>query len=456
MVTFERLYGLKILTAVVICLVLSLHLSASIGYSQQIQRVEIPSSPNPVGSGARALGMGGAFIAVCDDATAASWNPGGLIQLELPEISFVVASVSRKEDNRFKNNPEGDGEQSISLQNLNYFSLAYPFTAGGRNMIVSLNKQHLYDFNRIWRFPLNWSSGNLSLQRDVEYEQNGGLSALGLAYAVQITPDFSLGLTLNFWDSNLNDNGWTQVTTETGRGTLGAAPLAFPFNLNFQSRDAYTFDGFNFNLGMLWRITPRLTVGAVFKAPFTGSLRHETSFVSAITFPTFPASDSKSSTYRVQNEQLDMPMSYGIGFAYRFSDAFTMSLDVYRTEWGDFLLKDANGRETSPITGKLADESTIEPTHQVRLGAEYLIIRDKYTVPLRAGVFYDPSPAEGQPDSYYGFSLGTGLAIGRFIFDVAYQYRFGDDVGGSILKGLGFSQDIREHILYMSVIIHSQ
>ena len=55
-------------------------------------RVEIPSSPNPVGSGARALGMGGAFIAVADDATAASWNPGGLIQLGFPEFSYVGLS----------------------------------------------------------------------------------------------------------------------------------------------------------------------------------------------------------------------------------------------------------------------------------------------------------------------------------------------------------------------------
>ena len=56
-------------------------------------RVEIPSSLNPVGSGARALGMGGAFIAVADDATAASWNPGGLTQLERPEISGVFGYV---------------------------------------------------------------------------------------------------------------------------------------------------------------------------------------------------------------------------------------------------------------------------------------------------------------------------------------------------------------------------
>src|SRR5690554_2893241 len=53
-------------------------------------QLEITSSPNVVGSGARALGMGGAFIAVADDATAASWNPGGLTQLERPEVSWVL------------------------------------------------------------------------------------------------------------------------------------------------------------------------------------------------------------------------------------------------------------------------------------------------------------------------------------------------------------------------------
>ena len=56
------------------------------------------SSPNPVGSGARAIGMGGAFIAVADDATAASWNPAGLTQLKKPEISFALSYFRRRDD----------------------------------------------------------------------------------------------------------------------------------------------------------------------------------------------------------------------------------------------------------------------------------------------------------------------------------------------------------------------
>ena len=53
------------------------------------ESIVISSAPSPVGSGARATGIGSAFIAVADDATAASWNPAGLIQLERPEVSTV-------------------------------------------------------------------------------------------------------------------------------------------------------------------------------------------------------------------------------------------------------------------------------------------------------------------------------------------------------------------------------
>ena len=37
--------------------------------------------------GARSLGMGGTFIAIADDATAAEANPAGLVILSKPEVS---------------------------------------------------------------------------------------------------------------------------------------------------------------------------------------------------------------------------------------------------------------------------------------------------------------------------------------------------------------------------------
>lgn len=42
------------------------------------QETTINAIPLPIGSGVRTLGQGSAFIAVAEDATAASWNPGAL------------------------------------------------------------------------------------------------------------------------------------------------------------------------------------------------------------------------------------------------------------------------------------------------------------------------------------------------------------------------------------------
>src|SRR6185295_3668234 len=56
-----------------------------------------------IGSGARALAMAGAFTAIADDASAGSWNPAGLAQLERPEVSAVFAL----EDAEISSNGEG-------------------------------------------------------------------------------------------------------------------------------------------------------------------------------------------------------------------------------------------------------------------------------------------------------------------------------------------------------------
>ena len=424
--------------------------SLSYVFAQALQRIEIPSSLNPVGSGARALGMGGAFIAVADDATAASWNPGGLIQLETPEVSVVGAYFDRAEDNTFGTNSEASGSQNVSKSSINYLSAAYPFTFWGHNMIASVNYQNLYDFTREWNFPLMQASGNLSLDQDVDYAQDGSLSALGIAYCVQITPGFSFGLTLNFWEDGLYPNDWEQNTFQSGSGIY----VGNPFIFESKSYDKYSFSGFNVNLGILWHVNNKITIGAVLKTPFEADLRHESTFNSSLHYPGAPGADSTTSIASAEDETLDMPMSYGIGFAYRFSDEFTTSIDIYRTEWDDYVLTDSNGNRTSPISGESISDSDIDPTHQVRIGAEYLFIKPNYVIPLRGGIFYDPAPAEGSPDDFYGLTLGSGIAYRQFIFDIAYQYRFGSNVGTSIMKNLNFSQDVDEHTIYSSVIIH--
>ena len=191
----------------------------------------------------------------------------------------------------------------------------------------------------------------------------------------------------------------------------------------------------------------------MFKSPFEADLDIHSKFDSIVTSPEFPELESIVSQRNSENKHMDMPMSYGFGLAYRFTDEFTVSADIYRTEWGDFEIT-GKGENTSPITGLPSGESDIDATHQVRLGAEYLFIEPGYVIPVRAGTFYDPAPAEGSPDDYYGLSAGTGIAKGPFVFDIAYQFRWGNDVGESILQNLQFSQDVREHTVYASMIVH--
>ena len=45
-----------------------------------------------IGSGARASGLSGAFVAVADDSTAAYWNPAGLCQIKKRELTLMHAS----------------------------------------------------------------------------------------------------------------------------------------------------------------------------------------------------------------------------------------------------------------------------------------------------------------------------------------------------------------------------
>ncbi len=150
----------------------------------------------------------------------------------------------------------------------------------------------------------------------------------------------------------------------------------FPVNLGEYSLqhslvDTYQFDGFNLNIGMLWR-TPdnRLSVGIVFKSPFTGDIKHKT--VEETSFDGF--FENKSRKY---NEKLDMPASYGLGILYKFTDSLKMAVDIYHTKWEDFIYKESNGNRISPITGEPANKSHIKSTTQVHIGMEYLFKNSK-------------------------------------------------------------------------------
>lgn len=410
------------------------------------------STPNPVGSGARAIGMGGAFIAVADDATAASWNPAGLTQLRKPEFSFAYSYFRRRDEFRVSDHPEATGSRVMSNDDLNYFSIAWPFTVCQRNMIISLNYQLLYEFDKQFSMFIKDSKFGYSLEQKMHYRQEGQLRTLSPAYAVQITPRLSLGVTFNWWtDSLFWRNGW-QTDYAVKAYLFSSRHSATEMNLHYHER-YYDFTGFNMNFGFLWRATRIITIGGVLKTPFTSHVKHNRQDQTVIHNP--DTTTVRDSYYLRENVRLRMPLSFGFGIALRFTDALTVSLDAYHTQWSKFILEDSSGERRSPITGKLAGKSHVSGTTQVRLGAEYLFILTNTVIPVRGGLFYDPEPADNHPEDFWGITLGTGVSIKNVVLDIAYQYRQGNNVGKQALTSIpGAEADVFQHLIIASLIYH--
>ena len=115
-------------------------------------------------------------------------------------------------------------------------------------------------------------------------------------------------------------------------------------------------------------------------------------------------------------------------------------------------------RDSYLYKGRLKD------TTQFRLGGEYLFIQEKYVIPVRVGLFYDPEPgyrAYPSPDGsnwysmttddYLGFSVGTGITYRNLSFDCSYQYRRCSDASSDIPQP-GISMGVTQHTVMASLI----
>lgn len=434
-------------------------------------QVNVNSSPNIVGSGARALGMGGAFIAIADDATAASWNPGGLTQLEAPEISIVYSWKWIEEDFDSWSHPELGGSFDVNFDDLNYLSVVYPipWTFGGRNFVLGLNYQKQYDFDR--KLKINFKDitalpfGNIfDIFTRVNYSQNGSLASLSPAFGFEVTDKLSLGVVANIWDESLlPSNEWKERTQFRTRFRINGATPTYSWGEINENYD--NFDGTNYTLGLLYKPNDRWGFGAVYHTKFAADVDYTQVFR---TRPGFAV------TYSREDRRIEWPSAYGAGVSYRFpNDKLTLSLDLTRRNWDEFVESDAFGTRRSPISGELKKYRYHEPTYTLRFGGEYVFVdaskpRQTILPSLRAGLFYDPEPSsnpkdrlwglargDGDVDDYYGVTLGLGLLFhNRVNVDMAYQYRWGDEVRKDTFSLPGTAADVEQHTLYMSTVIY--
>ena len=128
------------------------------------------------GVGARALGMGGAFTAVADNADAPFWNPAGLSQIKMSEITAMQTKLSTDADHY-------------------YVSYATPLFGGGFGI----------SWIQVGMSSVSQTGGTLAASNEVDtlgifsYFSNAYL----LAYGKNITDNLSFGITAKYLTSDM-------------------------------------------------------------------------------------------------------------------------------------------------------------------------------------------------------------------------------------------------------------
>ena len=101
---------------------------------------------NLTGAGARAEGFGGAFIGLADDATAVTWNPAGLSQLERPEASIVTRFISDGISSKNNLDPTLNSDERQGHFSVNFGSVSLPLKLGNSGVVAAIAFQRQLDF----------------------------------------------------------------------------------------------------------------------------------------------------------------------------------------------------------------------------------------------------------------------------------------------------------------------
>jgi long-subunit fatty acid transport protein len=406
-------------------------------------RIDITGRQNlTLGSGARAYGMGGAFLARADDATAASWNPAGLSYLRQPELSLVGAHNAFDISRGAVADAAGAITDSFKGQAIDFGAFTWPIAIGSAGGAVQLSYQRAVSFDGQRRIAV-YRAGALYMSD--EGQSNGGFDVVAFGTGLRLTRGLRAGFTVNRWL-----NGYEQTLSRTFY-TEKSHPYR-EFYLHFRP------EGWSFNFGLMWSPVESLNVGAVYKTGFSADVKlNKTRADSWGTLSNIL--DVTTNAHSSQLVQLDFPASYGLGLSWRPRDTLTLSADFTLTRWSQAQIVDYFDLQYTPrdeggvpaikpapqvypllqypsLTTVPTSDDPLDPARiagqqdkqELRAGVEWVLIKGRLKVPLRAGYFSDRQITPGLAGSiprFNGFTAGAGIVLGSVLLDVAYVYEFG-------------------------------
>lgn len=397
--------------------------------------------------GARSLGLGGAFVGLTDDATAAYTNPAGLTILSRPEVSLEGRSWSYSNEFSVRGHgfgpPTNTGVDTIAgiqtrefeddTSGLSFASFVYP---RGR-WALAVYRHELANFEthaesqgpffdvtdpdpgRFRFFPFR---ANLSLDI-VNYGASG---------AFRITDNVSLGLGAAYYEFELESLtrrfGFLNPDPTAPGGFFGPPDFSSDNLINFQDQLGND-DDIAAIVGLLWDISPRWSLGAVYRQGPSFEFDVRSFFADGTLFDE-------------QTTEFNVPDVYAVGVAFKPTETLTVTFDYDLVEYSDLL-----GEPTSLFGDPSPEEEAalrrleIEDADEFHLGLEYVWVDLPYPMAFRVGTYHDPAhrihfrgTANGtveeralaaqfrSSDDEFHYSAGLGVVFGNFQVDAAADF----------------------------------
>ncbi len=384
--------------------------------------------------GARSLALGGAFIGLADDATAAFSNPAGLTILSKPEVSLEGRSwsfINTYADRGHAFGPANEcgfpdcgvdvvdgiqeGESESDASGLSFLSFVYP----RNNWAIAIFRHELANFesrvetqgvfNEVGDTPFRLLPivGALDLE----------ITDVGISGAYSLTKNFSLGLGLSHYDFRINSMTERADFRDNGTGAGGFYGLPDFSNIdNFQEQEGADSD-VSMTAGFLWAVNEIFSVGGVYRQG--PDLE-------------FAARSTKNATAEVVEQQagFNVPDVYGFGIALRPTERLTFTVDYNDVEYSSLTENPVNvfdGPDESTPADAAAAKLSVEDAGEFRVGMEYIFSGMKFPLAIRLGGWRDPDHRvsfEGQPETNAS-EIGTSIRFRPGEDETHYSFGFG-------------------------------
>ena len=338
--------------------------------------------------GARSMGLGGAFLALADDATAAFANPAGLVQLVRPEFSLEIRtrrySTPYTAGGRAAGDPTGNGIDTVAglrtadsnetTSGVSFLSFVYP----GARWSLALYRHQLADFalrTELDGLFADVDGGDVARFLDQRTLTELDIVTNGLSAAYQVSDSLSIGVGISYFDGSV-----------VSRGTsYDQSPEAFWNSNSFLPKLAYENTLFSaddsdwgFSVGILWSFAERWRLGGVY--------RQGPEFSYELTSRAGPAHEQPdgSDLGTVFGQSIAFPDIYGAGVAYRSpSGRLTVGFEWDHVEYSVII-------ETLDSELVEASQATMDDVDELHLGFEYVFLDATPLIAVRAGLWRDP------------------------------------------------------------------